>query len=234
MISDAKKEEIRDAADIVEVVSDYVKLKRSGSGFIGLCPYHNEKTPSFHVSPRLGIFKCFGCGESGDVFKFIMDQGGLNFNEALRALADRFGVMAGLSDHTHGIGVAVASVAFGARVIEKHFTLRRADGGVDSAFSLEPAELKALVEETDRAWRAIGTPELGMRPVEKASSAYRRSLYIVRDVQPGDTLTPQNLRSIRPGYGLKPKHYEALIGRTVTQAAEAGTPVTWDLVGGTP
>lgn len=92
MISDAKKEEIRDAADIVEVVSDYVKLKRSGNGFIGLCPYHNEKTPSFHVTPRLGIFKCFGCGESGDVFKFIMDQGGLNFNEALRTLADRFGV----------------------------------------------------------------------------------------------------------------------------------------------
>ena len=92
MISDAKKEEIRDAADIVEVVSDYVKLKRSGSGFTGLCPYHNEKSPSFHVSPRLGIFKCFGCGESGDVFKFIMDQGGLNFNEALRTLADRFGV----------------------------------------------------------------------------------------------------------------------------------------------
>ena len=91
MISDAK-EEIRDAADIVEVVSDYVKLKRSGSGFTGLCPYHNEKSPSFHVSPRLGIFKCFGCGESGDVFKFIMDQGGLNFNEALRTLADRFGV----------------------------------------------------------------------------------------------------------------------------------------------
>ena len=92
MISDAKKEEIRDAADIVEVVSDYVKLKRSGSGFAGLCPYHNEKSPSFHVTPRLGIFKCFGCGESGDVFKFIMDQGGLNFNEALRTLADRFGV----------------------------------------------------------------------------------------------------------------------------------------------
>jgi DNA primase len=92
MISDAKKEEIRDAADIVEVVSDYVKLKRSGTGFTGLCPYHNEKTPSFHVTPRLGIFKCFGCGESGDVFKFIMDQGGLNFNEALRQLADRFGV----------------------------------------------------------------------------------------------------------------------------------------------
>ncbi|MBM64676.1 MAG: pseudaminic acid synthase [Myxococcales bacterium] len=149
---------------------------------------------------------------------------------AIPTLAARFGVMAGLSDHTHGIGVAVASVAFGARVIEKHFTLSRADGGVDSAFSLEPAELKALVEETDRAWRAIGTPELGMRSVEKASSAYRRSLYIVQDVQPGDTLTPENLRSIRPGFGLKPKHYEALLGRTVKQAADAGTPMSWALV----
>ncbi len=92
MISDAKKEEVRDAADIVEVISDYVKLKKSGSGFIGLCPYHNEKTPSFHVTPRLGIYKCFGCGETGDVFKFVMDQDGVGFNEAVRQLADRYGV----------------------------------------------------------------------------------------------------------------------------------------------
>ena len=92
MISDAKKEEVRDAADIVEVVSDYVKLKKSGSGFTGLCPYHNEKTPSFHVTPRLGIYKCFGCGESGDVFKFVMDQDGIGFTEAIRQLADRYGV----------------------------------------------------------------------------------------------------------------------------------------------
>ncbi|MFV1884424.1 MAG: DNA primase [Balneola sp.] len=92
MISDAKKEEVRDAADIVEVISDYVKLKRSGSGFTGLCPYHNEKTPSFHVTPRLGIFKCFGCGESGDVFKFVMDQDGIGFTEAIKQLADRYGV----------------------------------------------------------------------------------------------------------------------------------------------
>ncbi|RNC85658.1 MAG: DNA primase [Balneola sp.] len=92
MISDAKKEEVRDAADIVEVISDYVKLKKSGSGFIGLCPYHNEKTPSFHVTPRLGIYKCFGCGETGDVFKFVMDQEGVGFNEAVRQLADRYGV----------------------------------------------------------------------------------------------------------------------------------------------
>lgn len=92
MISDSKKEEVRDAADIVEVVSDYVKLKRSGGGFTGLCPYHNEKSPSFHVTPRLGIFKCFGCGESGDVFKFVMDQDGIGFTEAIRQLADRYGV----------------------------------------------------------------------------------------------------------------------------------------------
>lgn len=92
MITDDKKEEVRDAADIVEVVGDYVKLKRSGSGFTGLCPYHDEKTPSFNVTPRLGIFKCFGCGESGDVFKFIMDQDGIGFTEAVRQLADRYGV----------------------------------------------------------------------------------------------------------------------------------------------
>ncbi|MCH2449777.1 MAG: DNA primase [Gracilimonas sp.] len=92
MISDEKKEEVRAAADIVEVVQDYVKLKRSGSGFVGLCPYHDEKTPSFNVTPRLQIFKCFGCGESGDVFKFVMDQEGVGFTEAIRQLAERYGV----------------------------------------------------------------------------------------------------------------------------------------------
>ncbi|MEX2364001.1 MAG: DNA primase, partial [Balneolaceae bacterium] len=92
MISDEKKEEVRAAADIVEVVSDYVKLKRSGSGYTGLCPYHNEKTPSFNVTPKLGIFKCFGCGESGDVFKFVMDQEGIGFVESIRQLAERYGV----------------------------------------------------------------------------------------------------------------------------------------------
>ena len=92
MITDAKKEEVRDSADIVEVVSDYVKLKRSGSGFMGLCPFHNEKTPSFHVSPKLGIYKCFGCGEAGDVFNFVMKMDGVGFNEAVRSLAQRFGV----------------------------------------------------------------------------------------------------------------------------------------------
>ena len=92
MITDAKKEEVRDSADIVEVVSDYVKLRRSGNGFMGLCPFHNEKTPSFHVSPRLGIYKCFGCGEAGDVFNFVMKMDGVGFNEAVRSLAERYGV----------------------------------------------------------------------------------------------------------------------------------------------
>ena len=92
MITDAKKEEVRDSADIVEVVSDYVKLRRSGTGFMGLCPFHNEKTPSFHVSPRLGIYKCFGCGEAGDVFNFVMKMDGVGFNEAVRSLAERYGV----------------------------------------------------------------------------------------------------------------------------------------------
>jgi len=92
MITEAKKEEVKDAADIVEVISDYVKLKRSGSGFSGLCPYHNEKSPSFNVNPSMGIFKCFGCGESGDVFKFVMDQEGIGFPEAVRQLAERYGV----------------------------------------------------------------------------------------------------------------------------------------------
>ncbi|MEX2436057.1 MAG: CHC2 zinc finger domain-containing protein, partial [Balneolaceae bacterium] len=92
MISEDKKEEIRATADIVEVVGDYVKLKKSGSGFVGLCPFHNEKTPSFHVTPNLGIYKCFGCGESGDVFNFVMQMEGISFPESLRSLADRYGI----------------------------------------------------------------------------------------------------------------------------------------------
>jgi pseudaminic acid synthase len=149
---------------------------------------------------------------------------------AIRTLAQRFGVYAGLSDHTHGIGVALASIAFGACLIEKHFTLSRADGGVDSAFSLEPAELKSLVEESDRAFRAIGTPELGMRSAEEASLAFRRSLYLVADTLAGEPLTTDNLRAIRPGFGLKPKHFESLLGRRLLKDADAGTPMTWDIL----
>jgi len=141
-----------------------------------------------------------------------------------------FGCEVGLSDHTLGIGCAIAAVAHGATVIEKHFTLSRADGGVDSAFSLEPAELESLVAETRRAWCSLGGVEYGPRDAEKKSLQFRRSLYISEDVEAGARLDPTNVRIIRPGLGLAPKHYDAVLGRTLTRAAKRGTPLTWDLL----
>ncbi|HEX3971063.1 MAG TPA: N-acetylneuraminate synthase family protein, partial [Stellaceae bacterium] len=143
---------------------------------------------------------------------------------------DLFGCQVGLSDHTMGVGVAVASVALGATVIEKHFTLSRADGGVDSAFSLEPAELAALVTETERAHRGLGKITYGPTSAEKDSIKFRRSLYIVADMKAGDALTKENLRRIRPGLGLPPIHYEEVLGRKVKRDISKGTPLSWDLL----
>jgi N-acetylneuraminate synthase len=154
-------------------------------------------------------------------------------NSNLRTIAhmrDLFGCAVGLSDHTLGIGAAVAAVALGATVIEKHFTLARADGGVDSAFSLEPRELKALVEETERAWQSLGCINYGLLEAEKKSLQFRRSLYIGEDLKVGDILTPQNLRRIRPGRGLSPKYFDLLLGKTVKADVRKGTPLTWDLI----
>lgn len=142
-------------------------------------------------------------------------------------MRDLFGCEVGLSDHTMGVGVAVAAVAHGATVIEKHFTLRRADGGVDSAFSLEPEELKALVVETKRAWQALGHVAYGATEAEQKSLIFRRSLYIAKDLKAGDILSPGNLRCVRPGLGLAPKFMEVLFGRAVTVDIRAGTPVEW-------
>jgi pseudaminic acid synthase len=142
-----------------------------------------------------------------------------------------FGCEAGLSDHTMGVGASVAAVAHGATVIEKHFTLSRADGGVDSAFSLEPDELRALVVETERAWQSLGRVSYGPTRSEEDSLVYRRSLYIVMDLQAGETLTQQNVRVIRPGLGLAPKYYDTIVGRRIARAVKRGTPVTWDLIG---
>jgi pseudaminic acid synthase len=142
----------------------------------------------------------------------------------------RFGCQVGLSDHTMGIGVAAASVALGAIVIEKHFTLRRADGGVDSAFSLEPDELKALVVESGNAWQARGGVHYGVSEAERASIQFRRSLYIVADVSPGDVLSPQSVRAIRPGLGLAPKYLDQVLGRRVKIAVARGTPLNWDML----
>lgn len=145
-------------------------------------------------------------------------------------LRELFGCPVGLSDHTMGIGVSVASVALGACVVEKHFTLRRADGGVDSTFSMEPEEMTALVKETERAFQALGTVKYGPTEAEKKSLVFRRSLYIAEDVKAGDILTPNNLRVVRPGLGLPPKLYETVLGKTVRKDAKKGTPVTWELL----
>ncbi len=144
----------------------------------------------------------------------------------LRAL---FGCEVGLSDHTMGIGVSVAGVALFATVIEKHFPLRRADGGFDSAFSMEPEEMSQLVVETERAWQALGQIEYGPLEAEKKSLQFRRSLYVVKDIAAGGTLTRDNVRAIRPGLGLAPKYIDQILGSRVTVAAKRGTPVSWDL-----
>ncbi len=146
-------------------------------------------------------------------------------------MRDLFGCQAGLSDHTLGVGVSVAGVALGATVIEKHFTLRRADGGVDSAFSLEPEEMKALVVETERAWQALGGVCYGPTPKEKKSLVHRRSLYVASGMKAGEAFSEENVRSIRPGLGLPPKHLVNVLGRKATRDIAPGTPLSWDLVG---
>ena len=133
----------------------------------------------------------------------------------------------GLSDHTMGVGVSVAAVALGARVIEKHFTLRRADGGVDSAFSLEPEELQSLVEETERAFLAMGQPQFHIQKAEEKSLFFKRSIYVNQDIKAGEAFTAENLRIIRPGDGLAPKFWDTLMGLTAKQDHAKGTPLTW-------
>ncbi|MEH2258807.1 pseudaminic acid synthase [Nostoc sp.] len=145
-------------------------------------------------------------------------------------LRDLFNIQVGLSDHTMGIGVAVASVALGATFIEKHFTLRRADGGVDSAFSIEPEEMQQLVVETEKAWQALGNINYGTTEAENASLNFRRSLYVTQDMKAGDVFTPENLRAIRPGFGLPPKYYQVLLGKKVTQNLKRGTPLKWEII----
>jgi len=146
-------------------------------------------------------------------------------------MRELFGCEVGLSDHTMGVGASIAAVAMGASIIEKHFTLSRADGGVDSSFSLEPAELKCLVLESERAWQSLGQIKYGPTLAEEKARSRRRSLYIAQDMQAGDILTSANLRRIRPGHGLAPKYYELLLGRKVGQDVPKGTPLSWDLLG---
>ena len=146
-------------------------------------------------------------------------------------LRELFECEVGLSDHTMGVGVSVASVALGATVIEKHFTLNRADGGVDSTFSMEPSEMAMLVKETDSAWQALGHVSYGPTNTEKKSLQYRRSLYIVEDIKVGELLTPQNLRAIRPGLGLPPKYLDQVLGKRVNRTIPKGYAFSLDMLG---
>lgn len=149
----------------------------------------------------------------------------------IRHMRDLFQCQVGLSDHSLGIGVAVASVALGATVIEKHFTLSRADGGVDAAFSMEPSEMAELVTESERAWQSLGKILYGATEKEKNSILFRRSLYVAVDMKKGEPFTRENLRIVRPGLGLPPRYYDLLIGKTVNNDVKKGTPVSWEIIG---
>jgi pseudaminic acid synthase len=145
-------------------------------------------------------------------------------------LSSLFDCHVGLSDHTMGIGVGIASVALGACVIEKHFTLNRADGGVDSAFSIEPHELKSLVIESERAFYSLGKIQYGILEAEKKSLRFKRSVYVVKDMEAGAVFTQENIRVIRPGDGLPCKYHERLLGKKAPVEIKSGTPLNWDLV----
>lgn len=148
----------------------------------------------------------------------------------LQHLRETFGCEVGVSDHTLGIGVSVAAVAMGAVIIEKHFTIARADGGVDSAFSMEPDEMKALVVESERAWQAMGRIHYGPTAAELMAVTRRRSIYLSEDVKAGEVLGANNLRIVRPGWGLAPKHWDIVVGKKLLRDALKGTPMSFDLL----
>ena len=145
-------------------------------------------------------------------------------------MAQAFDAVVGLSDHTHGTAVAVAAVALGACIIEKHFTLARADGGLDAEFSLEPDELTALVKDCRTAWVARGHVSYALEECEKGNLAFRRSLYVVQDLKAGDVITEQLVRSIRPGFGLEPRYLPQILGRTARRGIAKGTPFDWSMI----
>lgn len=145
-------------------------------------------------------------------------------------MRDLYGCHVGLSDHTLGVGVSVASVALGACVIEKHFTLSRAEGGVDSAFSMEPHEMKSLVEESERAFLGMGDVKYGIQKAETKSLIYKRSIYVAQDIKAGELFTKENIRVIRPGYGLHSKYYDDVVGKTAKVDLTRGTPLSLDLL----
>ncbi len=169
--------------------------------------------------PELVLLKCTSSYPASPLYSNV---------RTIPALREIFRCEVGLSDHTLGIGVAVAAVALGATVIEKHFTLSRAEGGVDAPFSLEPEEMRALVQETERAWQGLGEIVFGTGATEQGSRIFRRSLYFVRDLPAGSVVQPSDVRAIRPGHGLPPAEIEVIVGRTLRVPVTRGTPVRWE------
>jgi N-acetylneuraminate synthase len=147
----------------------------------------------------------------------------------MQDMRERFGCPVGLSDHTTGIEIALAATALGASVIEKHFVLDRQAGGVDAAFSVEPAELESLVRQSQRVFDALGAVNYGQTHSDQTAKFYRRSLYVSQDIKAGETATPDNIKIVRPGLGIAPKYYEQLLGKIARQHLQKGTPVHWDL-----
>lgn len=145
-------------------------------------------------------------------------------------IAEKFDVISGLSDHTLGIATALTSVALGGSVIEKHFIESRSDKGPDSEFSIEPHELKRLVEESEIAWLSIGKASYERKKAEEQNLTFRRSIYFIKDLQAGDEVTPEVLKRIRPGYGLSPKYYYEILGKKLKKSVKAGTPTSWDVL----
>ena len=148
----------------------------------------------------------------------------------VRDIAERFDVLSGLSDHTIDNAVAVTSVAFGACLIEKHVTLNRNGGGADDSFSIEPPELKALCKDTKTAWQALGIVNYNRTDAEKGNAKFRRSIYAIKDIAEGDMFTSENIRSIRPGFGLAPKHYETILGKKAKKKILRGMPIAFDQI----
>lgn len=149
----------------------------------------------------------------------------------IKDMAERFKVPIGLSDHTLGDLAAIAAVSMGAKVVEKHFCLDRSEGGPDSSFSMEPAEFQRMVENIRQVEKAMGSVKYGVTETEKSSMCFRRSLFVVQDVKKGEMFTSENVRSIRPGYGIPPKHYEEVLGKTATKDISRGTPLDFDMIG---
>ena len=155
----------------------------------------------------------------------------------LRTIPDmisQFGLVTGLSDHTLGTATAITSIALGASILEKHFTLDRGRGGPDDSFSLEPPELASLCRDAREAWASLGGVNYARKSSEEKNMQFRRSLYFVRDLNEGDQITEDSIRSVRPGFGLAPKYFDAVLGRTLNRSVRANTPVRWDEINGEP